>query len=179
MSYTWKNIQTTGNDIYGLTENKCHPSVLTNHVGFALMTDDSWYQGAIIVAYNHDPGSKIHHVHTPRFRARRDEEEPALIRFIGGVMTADEGNSTPLATDEEIEQQLGYTRCQTPDCRAELDILRQYQAEAGMATLVQTERALPMTTTTMTTSLSPATSSNQGQPSWTTQVSQPTATGKP
>ncbi|GAB7349047.1 hypothetical protein MBLNU459_g8013t1 [Dothideomycetes sp. NU459] len=135
MSYTWTNVNPAAGDVYGLTANKCRPSVLTADVGYALQTNDWWYthRSITILDYNSDPGQKTKGVSQPNYKKRGLEEEEG-IEFLGGKLTVDEGNSTRLATDEEIEE-LGYVRCETPDCEAELDLQRSQQAAANQATL--------------------------------------------
>lgn len=142
MSYTWKNVNPAVGDPYGLGENVCWPSVLTGDVGYALQTDDPWYGGWAKTEYNKDPGALTKGVSQPKYKRDRTGEEVDMIVFAfsedgeGGPtrMTADDGNSTRLATDEELQEKLGYVRCKTPDCAEEMDELRLMQADAAMAT---------------------------------------------
>lgn len=155
MSYTWENVNPPAGDPDGLSANVCRPSVLTSDVGYALQTDDPWYGTTRLDAYNMDPGTLTSGVSQPTYRRNRrgqecgvvvsdfsrDDEGDGVINLDfseddegnGLRVTADDGNSTRLATDEEI-QELGYMRCRTPDCWEELEELRQIQAEASMAT---------------------------------------------
>ncbi|KUI60196.1 Chitotriosidase-1 [Cytospora mali] len=141
MSYTWKNVNPPAGDPYGLTANVCRPSVLTADVGYALQTDDPWYGGRRVNAYNLDPGALTVGKSQPTYRRNKRGQEDGMVVFDfneddegdGLRVTADDGNSTRLATDEEIEE-LGYVRCNTPDCWEELEELRQMQAEASIAT---------------------------------------------
>ncbi|KAI1115462.1 glycoside hydrolase [Nemania sp. NC0429] len=131
MSYTWKNVNPPAGDPYGLTANVCRPSVLTADVGFALQTEDPWYGNIRISDYNSDPGARTKGVSQPTWK--RTEK---YFDFVKGAMVVDEGNSTRLATDEEIEMDLGYTRCKSGNCEEELEILRQQQAQANMPTIL-------------------------------------------
>lgn len=160
LSYTWKNMNPPAGDPYGLTDNKCRPYTLTADVGFALQTDDAWYGNVRLNDYNSDPGAKTVGKTQPDYRRRwvDDEDDDADVYFDyrGGVVTADNGNSTRLATDEELEE-LGYTRCESPDCLTELEMLRSAQAEADMATETAAATATlvqALTTATATTALS-------------------------
>lgn len=143
MSYTWKNVNPAVGDPYGLAENVCRPSVLTGDVGYALQTDDSWYGGWAPTTYNKDPGSLTKGVSQPKYKRDRTGEEDSMVVFDfssedgedGATrMLVNDGNSTRLATDEELQEQLGYVRCKTPDCAEELDELRLMQADAALAT---------------------------------------------
>ncbi|KAJ8132429.1 hypothetical protein O1611_g1195 [Lasiodiplodia mahajangana] len=113
LSYTWTNVNPPVNDYRGLTANT------TPGTG-----------GLRKVAYNNDPGSLTKGVSKPTYRKMKRFE------FSEGRMVVNEGNSTRLATDEEIEKELGYTPCRSGGCSEELEILRQQQAEANMPTLV-------------------------------------------
>ncbi|KAK5678311.1 hypothetical protein LTS10_009483 [Elasticomyces elasticus] len=130
MSYTWKNLRPAVGDPYGLGANICRPSVLTSDVGFALLPNDWWYTNTNAVVskpYNLPP------IVPPG--ARRPLYFHVGIKFglVNGRMTVDEGNTTRLATNIELEQ-LGYSRCATVDCENELGTLRHQQADLGMAT---------------------------------------------
>lgn len=130
---TWKSVNPPIGDPEGLTANVCRPSVLTADVGHALLTDDPWYNGVRISDYRSSPGRKTQGVKQPVFR-RDDELMEGLeaLDFVDGRMVVDEGNSSRPAYQEEIEQ-LGYERCETPDCQAELEILHEHQANASRA----------------------------------------------
>lgn len=126
LSYTVQNVNAAANDPYELTSNVCRPSVLTTDVGFALMTQDPWYNGVVITDYNYSPGTKTINVQQPTFKRR--------FAYINGVIIVDEGNATRRATDQEMEDNLGYSRCTSFECREELDLLRQQLANAHAAT---------------------------------------------
>lgn len=161
MSYTWKNVNPAVGDPYGLAENVCRPSVLTGDVGYALQTDDPWYGGWAKTAYNKDPGSLTKGVSQPKFKRDKTGEEADMVVFgfsedgegEATRITVDDGNSTRLATDEELQEQLGYVRCKTPDCSEEMDELRLMQADAAMATATTgpaTDLVLAVVTATAT-----------------------------
>jgi hypothetical protein len=128
MSYTWKNIVTSAGDPQALTANVCRPSVLTADVGYALFTDDPWYtsQGIVINGdYNSHPGPKT--INAPFPVLKRGSEPVAELDLVEGNLIVDDGFSSRELSDEEIES-LGYARCATPECDAELAILREQQA---------------------------------------------------
>lgn len=172
LSYTWTNVKPPTTDPYGLTANVCRPSVLTADVGFALQTNDPWYGGIRLSDYNSDPGHRTSGVSKPTWKkAKRFDfvEE--------GVMVVNEGNSTRLATDEEIELELGYTRCKSGDCKEELEILRQQQAQASMPTvLLDSQPAVETVVTAVATALPTAVAYTtlQGRQAPTAYASQPT-----
>lgn len=127
MSYTWTNVKPPAGDRYGLTANVCRPSVLTKDVRFAIMTDDPYYGNLRVGDFNLDPGTRTIGVKRPDYKRYELAE---------GFIVVDEGNSTRLASDEEIETELGYTKCKRADCAEELDTLRQQQARAGAPTAI-------------------------------------------
>lgn len=92
-------------------------------------------------------------------------------------MVVNEGNSTRLATDEEIEIELGYTRCKSGEC-TELEILRQQQAQANVPTIVHdSQPAIETAVMAVATGLPPATvpGAAKGRPELTAYAIQPTA----
>lgn len=90
-------------------------------------------------------------------------------------MVVNEGNSTRLATDEEIEMELGYTRCKSGECKEELEFLRQQQAQAGMPTILPNLRqpAVEAVVTAVPTAVA-ETTTVEGRPAPTAYASQPT-----
>jgi hypothetical protein len=155
-SLTWKNISPAVGDDDGLTANVCRPSVLTADVGYAVFTDDPWYKGVRIPDYQFPPGAKTKGKQQPSFK--RDVNFLDGLDYVDGNMIVDEGNSTRRASREEIKE-LGYERCGTPDCRAELEILQQQQAELGLST-ASLPAASASASATLTSS-SPTTTSEQ------------------
>jgi hypothetical protein len=121
MSYTWKNVKYDSNDPYGLTSNVCRPSVLTADVGYAIFTDDPWYGKVRISDYNFDPGQKAYNVQVPQYK--RSPELQDVPKYVDGNMIIDNGNSSRHLSREELEE-LGYSRCKTPDCKVELEIIQ-------------------------------------------------------
>ncbi|PYI13869.1 hypothetical protein BO99DRAFT_39876 [Aspergillus violaceofuscus CBS 115571] len=175
MRYTWASVSPPGGDPFGLTANVCRPSVLTNDVGFALFTDDAWYNGNGPSAYQFSPGALTVGKSQPTWRKRDfiwNEQER--------MMVVDEGNTTRRATPEELESELGLTRCATPDCVAELEILAHQQAEEGFATVandaVKTIEAVLTPTPASSTSSIIITSTHASRPGLQPGISQPTAT---
>lgn len=170
MSYTWTSVSAPAGDPQGLSTNPCYPSVLTADVGFALMTDDPWYQGVHLNDYNFDPGMKTKGKVKPNYK--RDSNFPGQLDYVDGNIIVDDGNSSRHVLDEELED-LGYARCATPDCEMELERLRDEQAEVGLPT-----QALPMPTAEVTATVTPTvrTTSNQAPaPKLRAASSQPTA----
>jgi hypothetical protein len=131
MSYTWTNVRFDASDPAGLTSNVCRPSVLTADAGYALLTNDPWYGKVTITNYNFSPGARAQGVIPPAYK--RDEGPVEALEYLDGKMVFDNGNSSRLASDEELED-LGYTRCETEDCQEELRILDQQQAELDPST---------------------------------------------
>lgn len=172
LSYTWTNVNPRAGDGYALTANVCRPSVLTADAGFALQTNDPWYGVVRLNDYNSDPGSKTKGVSKPTWkRAKRFD-------FVEGAMVVNEGNSTRLATDEEIETELGYTRCKSGDCIEEFEVLRQQQAQANVPTVVHdSQPAMETVVTAVATDLlsAGALTATGGRPALTAYASQPTA----
>lgn len=160
-------------DPYGLEKNVCRPSVLTADVEYALQTNDPWYGGLAKDVYNKDPGALTNGVSQPKYKRDRTGDEDGMVVFDfsedgeGGAtrMTADDSNSTRLATDEELQEQLGYVRCQMPDCSKELDEWRLMQADAAMATATTesaTDLVLVAATATATATATSAGASTTG-----------------
>jgi hypothetical protein len=79
--------------------------------------------------------------------------------LLDGNMVIDNGNSSRRLSKEELEE-LGYSRCKTPDCRAELDII---QVELDSTDLAPDQ--LPTVhATASSTSTHPTSTTNQYQP---------------
>ncbi|KAI0888397.1 glycosyl hydrolases family 18-domain-containing protein [Annulohypoxylon maeteangense] len=114
-------------DQYGLTANPCWPSTLLYDPGFALLTDDEYYdahkdaqayarrnyKGLIPqdVLGNHQPRPG----YTKRDRKAHDLDPNAWV--------FDDGNSTRRVTDEELREDLGILRCSSADCQEEMKVL--------------------------------------------------------
>jgi hypothetical protein len=96
---------------------------LTADVGYTLFTDDPWYtsQGIVINGdYNSHPGPKTINALFPVLK--RGSKPVAELDLVEGNLIVDDGFSSRELSDEEIES-LGYARCATPECDAELAIL--------------------------------------------------------
>lgn len=140
LSYTWTNVNAPANDPYKLTANVCRPSVLTADVGYALQTNDRWYGNIRLNDYKSSPGSKTIGVTMPTWKNKKRFD------YVDGVMVVDEGNSTRVATDDEMEGELGYTRCRSSECSEELDLLHHLLAEADEATQILPQTLVATTT---------------------------------
>lgn len=119
-------------DADGLTANPCWPSSLIQDPGFALLTNDAWYdtQPALkaLVAqhlYLNPPDAaytsgKIYRSH---WNKRDEIVIPPLDDFDPDDLIWVEGNSTRKATDEELREQFGFHRCADAECSAEKEAL--------------------------------------------------------
>lgn len=152
MSYTWKNVKYDSNDPWGLTSNVCRPRVLTADAGYAIFTDDPWYGSVRISDYNFSPGQKALGVTPPTFK--RSPEDLDVVQYVDGNMVIDNGNNTRRLSKEELEG-LGYSRCDTPDCRAELELI---QAELDSIDLAPDQ--LPTVEATVSSTTTHPTSTN-------------------
>lgn len=140
MSYTWSGISEPAGDPAGIENNKCWPSVLTNDPGFALLTNDPYYNGWGGVrgyAYKWAPEHAVT-VGKSQPKFKRDADGQGDDDFVwdpeSRVLLANDGNSTRLATEEEIREILGMKKCATPDCAAELEVVSAYEAQLGLPT---------------------------------------------
>ncbi|OBT81990.1 hypothetical protein VE02_09311 [Pseudogymnoascus sp. 03VT05] len=105
----------------GLAENLCYPSVLIKDPGFALLTDDHYYDlHPIDKDYNGEyaqPPAAIvtaGHVNNNGWNKRwtdRNVDPEAIV--------LNEGNSTRKPTDEELLKQFGIVKCKSVGCDAE------------------------------------------------------------
>jgi chitinase len=105
----------------GMTENLCYPSTLIDDPGFALLTDDKWYNAHPIDKqyrgeYAAPPIDIVTQgkVNNPGWNKRwtdpdLDPEEILL----------NEGNSTRKPTDDELLEQFGILQCQSQGCEDE------------------------------------------------------------
>jgi hypothetical protein len=127
---------------WALTVNPCWPSVLTGDMGYALLTDDAWYKSQSIVVgddYKSDPGPRAQGVIRPRYK--REVDILQGLELADGNIIVDNGNSSRLLSDEEIEL-LGYERCATPECEAELAVLLKQQAALTPSVPIVAEAAI-------------------------------------
>jgi chitinase len=116
---------------WGLSANPCWPSKLVNDdPGFALLTDDSYYQDAghaVAKAYNHNyagliPQDILNSASAEGFSRLDGWRKRSLSSHMldPDAWVVDQGNSTRAATDEELERELGILRCASADCRDEM-----------------------------------------------------------
>ncbi|KAK2047634.1 hypothetical protein LZ31DRAFT_608928 [Colletotrichum somersetense] len=110
----------------GITDNPCWPQTLIDDPGFALMTNDPWYNAhptnkRFTRLYRNAPPATLTRGKTnrPGFDKRDgDDFDPAT--FDPEDVWVDEGNSTRKATDEELLEDLGFLRCENGDCDSKL-----------------------------------------------------------
>jgi chitinase len=122
MSIEFSNMPNLADD--GILDNKCFPSVLHNDPGFALMLRDSWYNGHVadkifgLANFLSAPDAAViaNNVPQANFYKRDSYFDPDEIIL-------DDGNSTRKATDEELAEEFGFYRCDSSDCKKELDAL--------------------------------------------------------
>lgn len=111
----------------GIPDNPCYPKTLIDDPGFALMTNDPWYNAHPASKrntrlYRNAPGANIiaGKTNRPGYNKRDDEEDFNPEHFNPDDVWVDEGNSTRKATDGELFDHLGFLRCENGDCEAEL-----------------------------------------------------------
>jgi hypothetical protein len=117
MEYGSTELSEPVGDSAGITTNPCWPSVLTNDPGFALFTNDPWYNAypaPLKYIYAKTPSGAITVGKSrPNFKRLIHEE------YVEGFGIVDEGNSTRRATDEEMLNDFNMLKCQTQDCAKE------------------------------------------------------------
>jgi chitinase len=105
----------------GMTQNLCYPSTLIDDPGFALLTNDKWYNTHLIdKAYNGEYAEApidivtAGKVNKPGWNKRWTDPEldPEEILL-------NEGNSTRKPTDEELLKQFGILKCKAQGCEEE------------------------------------------------------------
>jgi chitinase len=114
--------------IAGLQDNPCWPKVLLDDPGFALLTDDPYYQGAgravaRTFAKSNYPDlipSDVLLNNKPQTGFRKRNEDSHDLDPDGWVY--DNGNSTRPLTDNELEE-VGIIRCSSADCHDEMQAL--------------------------------------------------------
>ena len=133
-----------GDDDYMLSKNPCWPStILPNDPGFALLTDDPWYQRAEAVARKYTksygvkgqiPKELLAQVGDKRPPSpdsdgpsnkkppnkKRDESGPKyLLEVLNDGLAIRDGNTTRRITNEEAERDIEVTTCRDYDCSKE------------------------------------------------------------
>ena len=110
----------------GLTANPCWPSTLINDPGFALLTNDNYYDDAPIATvlaiqrglYQQAPGPQYVNgkVNRPGYNRRslfdRDDFDPEDLIYV-------DANITRKLTETELFEEFGFRRCADADCSAE------------------------------------------------------------
>ncbi len=91
-----------------MTTNPCYPGQLANDPGFALLTNDPWY--------DHHPALQANRAgyESPPPRKRDSWFDPDSIVLV-------DSNSTRKLTDEELRERLGFVRCSDPQCSQETE----------------------------------------------------------
>ena len=133
-----------GDDDYMLSSNPCWPSsIVPNDPGYALLTDDAWYQGASAEARKYtksygvngpipqellakagdkrppSPDSDGSSNKKPPHR-KRDEIGPKyLLQVLNDGLAIRDGNNTRRITDEEAKRNIKVTTCQDHACLKE------------------------------------------------------------
>lgn len=125
----------------GLTENPCWPSTLVDDPGFALNTNDPWYQEPPNLGrrgykkfYANPPEAQFTQgkVNKPGW-GKRDERSVMMGMMDPDNVYVDEGNSSRRITEDELLEEFGMLRC-LGDCSAEM-------ADLGIASLPVSQMA--------------------------------------
>jgi hypothetical protein len=81
---------------------------------------------------------------------KRELESSNDLDFVDGNLIADNGNSPRPLSEEEIHQ-LGYTKCATLDCHAELAIRKEQKRKEALALLDLAESGVSTAASSLTT----------------------------
>ncbi|OBT58504.1 hypothetical protein VE04_01213 [Pseudogymnoascus sp. 24MN13] len=105
----------------GMAENLCYPSVLVDDPGFALLTNDKYYNAHLDdKAYNREYADEpigivtAGHVNNPGWNKRWTDPQ-----IDPEDIVLNEGNSTRKPTDEELLKQFGIIKCKSQGCEDE------------------------------------------------------------
>ena len=104
---------------------------------------------------------------------KRSPEDLDVVQYVDGNMVIDNGNSIRRLSKEELED-LGYSRCDTPDYRAELELI---QAELDSIDLAPDQ--LPTVEATVSSTTTHPTSTNNDYQPGSTPTLQASATAQP
>lgn len=106
-----------------LSENPCVPTILAPHVepGFALFTDDVYYQNNGMMMPQKYKVAPLPSVTNGKIFLQRRDADLYLLEQ-PPIVVVDEGNSSRLATNDEIHENTGteVIECSRPDCKKEL-----------------------------------------------------------
>ncbi|KAI4693518.1 uncharacterized protein J4E88_001891 [Alternaria novae-zelandiae] len=106
----------------GITANPCWPKDLVDDPGFALMTNDPWYDRAA----NRPRKRHTANYGNPDYAGLGYPPGPPAVKMKRGLgfspedLYVDEGNSSRLPTEEELRTEFGLVRCQGEDCEPEM-----------------------------------------------------------
>lgn len=106
----------------GITANPCWPKDLVDDPGFALMTNDPWYNRAA----NRPRKRHTANYGNPDYAGLGYPPGPAAVKLKRDLdfgpedLYVDEGNSSRLPTEEELRTEFGLVRCQGEDCEPEM-----------------------------------------------------------
>ncbi|KAH7317110.1 hypothetical protein B0I35DRAFT_504515 [Stachybotrys elegans] len=105
---------------YGIPDNPCWPEMLVPDPGFALMTNDPWYNAhptnkKYTQLYQHRPG--------PEFTSGKKSRPGYNLAVDPEDIVVDEGNSTRQATEEELFENYGFLQCKDSECKDEMEEL--------------------------------------------------------
>lgn len=146
----------------GLHANECWPSSLIEDPGWALLTNDKWYNEHL--ASRQAIAGGMYAVpppaHVTAGKSRREHWNKRDLSITGGdafdpddVFIID-ANSTRKATDEELRDQLGFRRCADAECSAELE---EFGIESAI--VMGVPKTMPATVAVTSTTIEPVSTS--------------------
>jgi chitinase len=105
----------------GLSENLCYPSVLVDDPGFALLTEDPYYNAHLFdkeynIEYAEAPAAIVTAGHVNKLGWNKRWTDPEVDPE---DIVLNEGNSTRKPTDEELLKQFGILKCKSQGCEDE------------------------------------------------------------
>lgn len=177
LSLIFENMPGLADD--GITDNKCFPSTLRNDPGFALMLRDQWYNNHAadkvfgLASYAKAPDANIIGNKQPQANHfKRDTY------FDPDAIVLTEGNSSRKATDEELAEEFGFYRCETSNCKKELDILgvESPMVFAPVRTVAVDTPAAATAVTEVVKSTPAASAGSDVQERWMRMMARPTGT---
>lgn len=119
-------IKRPANNDYGVGVSPCLPSTLTDDSGYALMSNDLWYDVNIHTRFrsgrSNYPVPPVAALTMGKTRPRSSPAKRWLQEPLNGDpddIIVNDGNSTRKASDEELWDQFRLMRCRTAKCAAE------------------------------------------------------------